>query len=205
MRCNQKTLTIPEQRLRERFVQYDETKLTIATQSILNEFREDLFIEDVFAIIVEDVLNVLCLTEWNENTYKKIISSAQYIFETSDCFFPANEHFLFALSIVWVSYCCKYKNDCTILQSNSNNRSIVYDSKTLEYSICAQFFNYFAGPAIGKSKKIENYMFKLLKGDKVDLSKFQTKLPNGQGWKGPDDWKIVKDLARHASKKVETL
>ena len=42
---------------------------------------------------------------------------------------------------------------------------------------------------------------KLMKGNKVDLSKFGTRLPNGQGWKGPDDWKIVKDLARHATKK----
>ena len=42
---------------------------------------------------------------------------------------------------------------------------------------------------------------KLMKGNKVDLSKFGTRLPNGQGWKGPDDWKIVKDFARHATKK----
>ena len=42
---------------------------------------------------------------------------------------------------------------------------------------------------------------KLMKGNKVDLSKFGTRLPNGQGWKDPDDWKIVKDFARHATKK----
>lgn len=159
MRYNQKSLTITEQRLLERFVQYDERKLTLAAQSILNEFRDNVFIEDIFAIIVEDVLNVLSLTEWNKTTYEKIIFSAQHIFETSGCFFPANEHFLFALPVVWISYCCKYKKDRTILDSNSNIRSIVNDSKTLEYSICAQFFNYFAGPAIGKSKKIEDYMF----------------------------------------------
>lgn len=159
MNDNQKALTIAEQKLLERFIQYDERKLTLATQSILSEFRNDVFMEDVFAIIVEDVLNVLFLTEWNKTTYKKIISSAQYIFETSGCFFPANEHFLFALSIVWISYCCKYKRNHSILESDSNIRSIVNDSKTLEYSICAQFFNFFAGPAIGKSKKIEDYMF----------------------------------------------
>ena len=39
-----------------------------------------------------------------------------------------------------------------------------------------------------------------MKGDKVDLGKFTTKLKNGQGWKGPDDWKIIKDFARHATK-----
>ena len=39
-----------------------------------------------------------------------------------------------------------------------------------------------------------------MKNDKVDLSKFSTKLPNGQGWQGPDGWKIVKDTARHAAK-----
>ena len=159
MRYGQKALTIAEQRLLERFVQYNERELTLAAQSILNEFRDHVFIEDIFAIVVEDVLTVLSLTEWNKTTYEKIISSAQYIYETSGCFFPANEHFLFALSVVWISYCCKYKKDRTILESNSNIRSIVNDSKTLEYSICAQFFNYFAGPAIGKSKKIEDYMF----------------------------------------------
>lgn len=159
MRYNQKSLTIAEQRLLERFVQYDEGKQMLAAQSILNEFRDNVFIEDIFVIIVEDVLNVLSLTEWNKTTYEKIISSAQYIFEASGCFFPANEHFLFALPVVWISYCCKYKKDRTILGSNSNIRSIINDSKTLEYSISAQFFNYFAGPAIGKSKEIENYMF----------------------------------------------
>lgn len=155
----QKALTITEQRLLERFVQYDARKLMPATQTILTEFRDNVFIEDVFAIIVEDVLNVLSLTEWNNTTYEKIISSAQYIYDRSGCFFPANEHFLFALPIVWISYCCKYKKNRTIFESNSNIRSVINDSKTLEYSICAQFFNYFAGPAIGKSKKIENYMF----------------------------------------------
>lgn len=35
---------------------------------------------------------------------------------------------------------------------------------------------------------------------KVDLSKFDTKLPNGQGFKGPGQWKIVKDLAQHGGR-----
>ena len=44
---------------------------------------------------------------------------------------------------------------------------------------------------------------KLLDGNgKVDLSKFNTKLPNGQGFKGPDGWRIVKDRAVNASKMV---
>ena len=33
---------------------------------------------------------------------------------------------------------------------------------------------------------------------KVDLKKFNIRLPNGGGWKGPDGWKIVKDMAKHA-------
>ena len=40
-----------------------------------------------------------------------------------------------------------------------------------------------------------------MKNDKVDLSKFSTKLPNGHGWQGPDGCKIVKDTARRAAKK----
>lgn len=30
------------------------------------------------------------------------------------------------------------------------------------------------------------------------FKKFNKKLPNGGGWKGPDGWKIVKDMAKHA-------
>ena len=58
MRYGQANLTISEQRLRERFIQYDENKLTFAAQSILDEFRDVVFMEDVFAIVVEDVLKV---------------------------------------------------------------------------------------------------------------------------------------------------
>ena len=90
MKDNQKPLTVAEQKLLARFIQYDENQLTFATQSILREFGNDVFMKDVFAIIAEDVLNVLSLKAWNQSTYKKIISSAQYIFETSGCFFPAN-------------------------------------------------------------------------------------------------------------------
>ena len=160
MSNHQKAFTIAEQKLLERFIHYDERKLTLAAQSILSEFKDHVFIEDVFAIIVEDVLTVLSLTDWNEETYQKIISSAQYIWKTSGCFFPANEYFLFALAVVWITYCCKYKGNHTILESDSNMKSMINDSIALEYSICAQFFNFFAGPATGKSKKIENYMFK---------------------------------------------
>ena len=46
-------------------------------------------------------------------------------------------------------------------------------------------------------KKIPNKL-KTKDKTKVDLSKFNKKLPNGGGWKGPDNWKIVKDLAKHA-------
>ena len=35
-------------------------------------------------------------------------------------------------------------------------------------------------------------------GKKVDLKKFNKRLPNGGGRKGPDGWKIVKDTAKHA-------
>ena len=48
-------------------------------------------------------------------------------------------------------------------------------------------------------KKIPNKLIN--KSGKVDLNKFKTKLPNGQGYKGPDKWKIVRDTAGHATKK----
>ena len=41
----------------------------------------------------------------------------------------------------------------------------------------------------------------IMKNGKVDLSKFNIKLPKGNGWKGPKKWRIVKDNARHAGKK----
>ena len=41
---------------------------------------------------------------------------------------------------------------------------------------------------------------KLMKNGKIDLSQFNKRLPKGQGWGGPDKWKIVKDTANHAGK-----
>ena len=46
-------------------------------------------------------------------------------------------------------------------------------------------------------RKIPNKL-KTKDGSRVDLSKFQTRLPGGGGWKGPDGWKIMKDFAQHA-------
>lgn len=40
---------------------------------------------------------------------------------------------------------------------------------------------------------------------KVNLKKFNKKLPNGGGWKGPDGWKIVKDVAKHAGSDLKLL
>ena len=57
---------------------------------------------------------------------------------------------------------------------------------------------------IAKNVSIRNVMNKIpnkLKTKdktKVDLKKFNIRLPNGGGWKGPDGWKIVKDTAKHA-------
>ena len=57
---------------------------------------------------------------------------------------------------------------------------------------------------IAKNVSIRNVMNKIpnkLKTKdktKVDLKKFNIRLPNGGGWKGPDGWKIVKDMAKHA-------
>ena len=41
---------------------------------------------------------------------------------------------------------------------------------------------------------------KLLKGDRVDLSLFTTKLKGGQGLRGPDEYAIQKDTAGHGGK-----
>ena len=42
---------------------------------------------------------------------------------------------------------------------------------------------------------------KIKTGDgRIDLDKFKNKLPNGQGYKGPDNWKIVKDMAKHGGR-----
>ncbi len=57
---------------------------------------------------------------------------------------------------------------------------------------------------IAKNVSIRNVMNKIpnkLKTKdktKVDLKKFNIRLPNGGGWKDPDGWKIVKDTAKHA-------
>ena len=46
-------------------------------------------------------------------------------------------------------------------------------------------------------KKIPNKL-KTKDKTKVDLDKFNKKLPNGGGWQGPGGWKIVKDFAKHS-------
>ena len=159
MNKRSRVLTLSEQNLLERFAQYDEKELTPAARDILNEYKNNIFIQDIFAIIVEDVLKALSLTEWNQTSYEKIISEAQNIYNMSGCFFPANQHFLFALSIVWISHFCRYKDTINILTSEIKPRSLFNDAKVLEYSLCAQFFNYFAGPPWGKAKALEKYMF----------------------------------------------
>lgn len=153
------SLTQSEQNLLERFAQYDEKKLTHAAQDILDDYKNQVFICDIFAIIVEDVLQVLSLNEWNEVAYRKIIFTANSIYNTSGCFFPANQHLLFAIPIVWITYYCKYKDGSRILTSDIKPHSIINDSIQLEHSLSAQFFNYFAGPPVGKAKKLEKYMF----------------------------------------------
>ena len=157
---NAEKLTDAEQKLFDRFCNYDENSLPYVVQSILNAYKDDLFIHDIFSIIVEDVSLILSLNDWSEASYKKVILAANQICDTTDCFFPANEHFLFALSIVWISNCCKYKDNKHIIDTPQSLKSRINDSIHLEYSLCAQFFNYFAGPTVKKSKKFEAYMFK---------------------------------------------
>ena len=157
---NSEKLTKSEHMLFDRFASYDENSLPYVVQSILNAYKDDLFIHDIFSIIVEDVSLILSLNDWSEASYKKVILAAKQINKTSNCFFPANEQFMFALCIVWISYYCKYKDDNYIICSPQEVKSKINDSIHLEYSLCAQFFNYFAGPATKKSKKFESYMFK---------------------------------------------
>ena len=63
MNKRSRVLTLSEQNLLERFAQYDEKELTPAARDILNEYKNNIFIQDIFAIIVEDVLKALSLTE----------------------------------------------------------------------------------------------------------------------------------------------
>lgn len=159
MKRNLQKLTISEQKLLERFLRYDERALMPVAQNILEDYKDQVFIHDIFSIIVEDVLQVLALSEWNELSYRKIIFSAERIHEMSGCFSPPDDRFLFALSIVWITHCCKYKNEAHILSSELRPHSIISDSLQLEYSLCAQFFNLFGGPPSGKARKLERYMF----------------------------------------------
>ena len=49
-------------------------------------------------------------------------------------------------------------------------------------------------------KLMNNNPSKLLKGNRVDLNLFQTKLKSGQGLRGPDEYVIQKDNARHGGR-----
>ena len=157
---NSEKFTKSEHMLFDRFASYDENALPSVVRGVFDAYKDNLFMHDIFSIIVEDVSLVLSIDDWNEASYKKLIFTAKQIYDTTDCFFPANEHFLFALSIVWISYCCKYKDNKHIIDTPQSLKSRINDSIHLEYSLCAQFFNYFAGPTVNKSKKFEAYMFK---------------------------------------------
>ena len=157
---NSEKLTKSEQMLFDRFASYDENALPSVVRGVFDAYKDNLFMHDIFSIIVEDVSLVLSIDDWNEASYKKLIFTAKQIYDTTDCFFPANEHFLFALSIVWISNCCKYKDNKHIIYTPQSLKSRINDSIHLEYSLCADFFNCFAGPTTKKSKKFESYMFK---------------------------------------------
>ena len=49
----------------------------------------------------------------------------------------------------------------------------------------------------------KNIPTKLLKDNKVDISKFDTKLKNGQGMRGPNGYTIQKDTAGHGGKEYK--
>ena len=154
----EKNYTVAEQGLMERFVQFDEEKLNPEIQSVMKEYGNRVFIKDIFAIIVEDVFRVLSLTKWNKTSLKKLIKSADAIVSTTDWCTPVCDWFEMALVIVWITYCCKYKSKYYILDSASAGKINYKDARLLEYSILAEFFNVFGGPAIGKMKLLEKYM-----------------------------------------------
>ena len=157
MKDSIRLLTASEQKLFERFIKYDEENLSSITKNILLSYSDDVFISQIFAIIAEDVVEVLSLNEWNEASYRKIIFTANQIAETTGCFFTASDHFLFALPIVWIYFFCEHKKYGHINSIGPKPKTLISDCKTLEYSISAQFFNFFAGPAKGKRKLFEDY------------------------------------------------
>ena len=164
-------LTNNEKALLDRFNNINYSTLPKSVKDILDQYKDDLFFKDVFIIIVQDVFNVLSIEEWNDSAHEKIIAHSKYICEKTGLFFPAGRHILFALPIIWIAHFCKYKQYGTVYTLSSKIRGIVNNSKYLEQSISANFFNFFAGPMLGKAKLCELYMFKTHGYNHRDLRK----------------------------------
>ena len=84
-------------------------------------------------------------------------------------------------------------NSMASIKKLQNYLDINYWAAALSFKLATMIVN---AQIKAAAKKIPNKL--KTKDGKVDLSKFNIKLPNNGGWKGPDGWRIVKDTAKHA-------
>jgi hypothetical protein len=159
MKVQTEKLTPSERNLLERFKKYDKDCLNPAVKAVVEEYAERVFIQDIFAIVVEDVFKALSLTDWNEKSRSKIIASSREMCETSGCFYPADNWFLPALTQVWIANYLRYKGEIDLRIVQPIPRSIFKNAVSLQFSMCPQFFNSFPGPLKGKQIVLEQYMF----------------------------------------------
>ena len=155
-----KPLSPCEELLCTRFFDAEANFSSVAVKDIFEDYCDQVFVRDILRVMIEDVVKVLSITEWSKDLYKKVLHFADLL--TTDPgkgFFPSSGYLLYALPILWISYCCEYKNYGRVYELDFAVRGLNSNKRHLQYSICAQFFNMFAGPPQGKSKLLENYTF----------------------------------------------
>lgn len=154
-----KSLSPCEENLYARFLEIEAPLTSEPVKDIFEDYCGQVFVHDVFQVMVEDVVKVLSLTEWSRVSYNKVLRFADSLAtDPGKGFFLPSGYLLYALPIIWISCCCEYKNYGRVYKLTSSLRGLDGNKRHLQYSICAQFFNIFAGPPQGKSRLLENYM-----------------------------------------------
>lgn len=153
-------LSANEKDLLQRFEKILSSNPNNAVKSILELYQDQVFFKDIFQIVVEDVCTVLSINEFNNSIHDKVCRCAELLYNKSGGFFYAGEHFLFALPIIWISYCTNYKGKGYVFSLDEKTRGLKGNKLNAQISISSQFFNMFAGPMESKSTLFELYMLK---------------------------------------------
>lgn len=151
---------IPEQTLYERFAGYDRRKLSPAIQKILKDYPSTEF-PDIFAIMLEDVFQILSLSEWDLTSYTKVLCASDHVNHITGFFGQPPYRFRDAVTYIWIAHCCQYKGTnvlTPIKESSTMGKNLTH----LYLAILSFVFHMGVGYQLfsKKFKMLEDYMVK---------------------------------------------